>query len=498
MNIHRALVLLLCGGGLLGASSAAYLYVQSVRTEAVRVQLAGTQERLLKLRTTRQACDSLKVRVLSWTLTRRSAQKGLYEQARQACVGGLEALAKISPEGRDLLAKVGEYVKIMEDVQANMTEEGRNSATASFQRQAEPLGKAIDEAFDALDKVHARIGQEALADMAEDHRTALLSAWSLCVLALLFSGVILMLARYKVVLPLLRLKQAADRLAQGDLTQPCGGVARDEVGDLMRSLERMRQAWAGALGNLSSTSLEIASASQRISEGTRLIADSSDRQAAALQRTTSSMQDMHTAVAQSSENAIQASALAGETTQATERGGELVNDVVKAMGALQQASRRVAAITKIIDELAAQTNLLALNAAVEAARAGEHGRGFNVVAAEVRSLARRCAESASEIRVLVDESAAQVDAGMRLADGAGEAMRLVLGKISDMEGRVRAIATLSTTHQERIAVVHQSVGELGAVMSVNLKTVDQSSASVSSLNDQTRSLNELMSTFRLR
>ena len=81
----------------------------------------------------------------------------------------------------------------------------------------------------------------------------------------------------------------------------------------------------------------------------------------------------------------------------------------------------------MIDEIAFQTNLLALNAAVEAARAGEQGRGFAVVAAEVRNLAQRAAAAAKEIKGLIQDSVAQVEAGSELVNKAGETMGEIVG-----------------------------------------------------------------------
>jgi methyl-accepting chemotaxis protein len=101
---------------------------------------------------------------------------------------------------------------------------------------------------------------------------------------------------------------------------------------------------------------------------------------------------------------------------------EQVGQAVRAMTAINEASRKIVDVIGVIDEIAFQTNLLALNAAIEAARAGEQGRGFAVVASEVRNLAGRSASAAKEIKRLIQDSVRKVEEGSQLVTQSGQTL----------------------------------------------------------------------------
>jgi methyl-accepting chemotaxis protein len=144
------------------------------------------------------------------------------------------------------------------------------------------------------------------------------------------------------------------------------------------------------------------------------------------------------------------------------------------MGTLQEKSRRIHAITDVINEIAARTNLLALNAAIEAARAGEHGRGFAVVAGEVRQLAQRTKSATDDIGAMVreiNEQAERAAAGM--SDLTGKVMEAAqnvekvhgfLGNIERSAGmsqdEIRQIAEASRQHVDTTQLIAEAISRI--------------------------------------
>ncbi|KMZ11547.1 Methyl-accepting chemotaxis protein I (serine chemoreceptor protein) [Candidatus Burkholderia humilis] len=209
-----------------------------------------------------------------------------------------------------------------------------------------------------------------------------------------------------------------EAIASGDLRRKVNVTSRDEMGQLLQDLAKMRTSLLETVGTMRSGNESIASATQQIAAGNTDLSSRTEEQASALQRTASSMEQLTGTVRQNADNVRQASALAANASDVAGKGSAVVSQVVDTMGEINRSSSKIADIISIIEGIAFQTNILALNAAVEAARAGEKGRGFAVVACEVRNLAQRSA-AAKEIKELIDTSVARVQTGTTLVDEAG-------------------------------------------------------------------------------
>lgn len=209
------------------------------------------------------------------------------------------------------------------------------------------------------------------------------------------------------------------------------------------------------------------------------------------------MEEITAAVQQNAEHAAQANTLVAGASDAATDGGEAVQRVVATMGEIQQAARRIAEITGVIEGIAFQTNILALNAAVEAARAGEHGKGFAVVAAEVRALAQRSAAAVKEIDALTAASASTVEEGYRIAEAASGTMRDIVARVDQVRAIMAEISAASREQSTGIEQVNLAVTQIGEATQQNAELIAGAERAAATLRDQAAQLAEAVSVFKL-
>ncbi len=213
-----------------------------------------------------------------------------------------------------------------------------------------------------------------------------------------------------------------------------------------------------SLGNIGIASRDIVAGVGRLtaavgSDNTQTDSDLVDRTRAALAE-----------LSEGGKKSLDALSIANEVVGRVRAGaddsGQIVQNAIEAMGAIEASSNRISQIIGVIEDIAFQTNLLALNAGVEAARAGDSGRGFAVVATEVRALAQRSSDAAREIKALISESAGHVASGVQLVNRTGDALVQITSEVAAVDEQFSAIAESSASRNRGLDEVSALVSEL--------------------------------------
>lgn len=289
-------------------------------------------------------------------------------------------------------------------------------------------------------------------------------------------------------------------IAAGNLDQQAQASQSrsDVIGRLQAALEEMRLQLQSLILQVRQGAEGVVTASAQISVGNLDLSQRTESQASSLEETAATMDQLTQAVRQNLELAEGAREAAIAAASEAQLGGSAVDELVGAMGRVDESSRQIADILKVIDSIAFQTNILALNAAVEAARAGESGRGFAVVATEVRNLAGRSRDAAREIRGLIENSQVTVRQSNEQVRAAQERIGTVVGSVNRLRDDMLQIGTASREQSAGIVQVGTAISQLDQATQQNAALVEQTASASSSLAEQAKGLLESVSRFRLQ
>ncbi len=297
------------------------------------------------------------------------------------------------------------------------------NGAALFMTVTDEKYQALNKTLSELMALENRLSKENYeGSIRESNRLMGVFAVVLAVVILSAIAINLVMARL-ITKPVKESVGVIKQVAEGDLTQDIQVHSRDEIGELAESVNAMRKKMGEAVGQ----SMAISS----------VLSDSSSQQAASIEETSASLDEMASMTKQNAENTTAANHLMMTVREAIEKANQAMSELTRSMTEIARASEQTQKIIKNIDEVAFQTNLLALNAAVEAARAGEAGAGFAVVADEVRNLALRATDSAKDTANLIQDIVNKVRGGEKLVTDRGGIARAVRRDPPDQPRRRR-------------------------------------------------------------
>ncbi|MGP5017263.1 methyl-accepting chemotaxis protein [Vreelandella alkaliphila] len=371
------------------------------------------------------------------------------------------------------------------------------AAFEAFNDGVQPTTEQLRESSSQLVS-DERANAEALVGQAQQGRQQMLIAQ----VVLMVIGLLLMVDLSTVILrSVLRSVEGARhitfQIAAGNLAARERRETKDELGELLYSLDTMRFSLASIVGDVEYRVSVVTPAVQQIAAENEELASRTEQQASSLQQTASSMEEMTSTVQQNTENARQATELAVQNASSTRDTREQMQQLVARMQRIAQSAEKMAEMIGVIDGIAFQTNILALNASVEAARAGEHGRGFAVVASEVRNLASRSADAAQEIRKMIESTTQEVSGGRGAVEQAELAIDNVMQQVSRVSELMESISTASSEQNSGIGQINSAIAEMDNVTQQNATKVQTIAASADNLALETFELANVVDAFRL-
>ncbi len=219
-------------------------------------------------------------------------------------------------------------------------------------------------------------------------------------------------------------------------------------------------------------------------DASKILADGASNQAASLEETSASLEEVTSMVTRNADAAQQANVLSSQTISAAEAGAQEMKQMSESMAAIKRSSDEVAKIVKNIDEIAFQTKILALNAAVEAARAGQAGAGFAVVAEEVRNLAQLSASAAQETARRIEDAITKTAHGVKVSGNVEANFFEITEKACSVDLLVSQIAVACREQALGITQVNSAVTDMDKVTQSNAASAEECASAAEELNSQ--------------
>ena len=290
------------------------------------------------------------------------------------------------------------------------------------------------------------------------------------------------------------------KLAASDYTveSVCPGEYTGGFYPLLVSFNKIADKMNENFYQIGTSAEQVSNGAEQVANGAQALAQGSTEQASSVEELSSSINSISQQVNTNAEVARTASLKANEVGEGMQVSNKKMEEMMEAMTDISGSSREIGKIIKTIEDIAFQTNILALNAAVEAARAGAAGKGFAVVANEVRNLASKSAEASQNTSALIERSIKAVENGTRIAD---ETAKSLLQAVEGAKEANRIINQISEASEHQAKAINQvtiGIEQISSVVQSNSATSEQSAAASEELSSQAQVLKRLVSTVRLR
>lgn len=467
----------------------------------------------------------------------------------------LEIATKIEDRAKKLDEETRQYKKYQieyNDASFYRRQDILDAMEKGFRKDANIDNEILNDIY-SFGKIIAQIVEKSKQEMsrtANSVKGILWGGFAICIIvAILLAYVMLRRIAY----PIQAAEKIANKFADGDLTPSPENDAQDEIGRLVRALNKAAANMSTLIRNIGDTADHLASSAEELSATSRNLADGATNQASSLEQTASAITEISESISYVSRSAkdqeteaIKTNEYMGELSQSineviqsikalndgsqavlseSKDGQVKVEESVTRMGAIEESSEQISDIIVVINDIFTQTNLLSLNAAIEAARAGESGRGFAVVAEEISKLAARSQKATNEIDELIADSISKVNDGKSITGQIVESLEKILDKSKESarladnissqtkiqsSGNENVLNSVKTLSQMAEAIsratnemdlsskeIANAIEQVNTVAQNTASSSEEMAASTSELAAQSEKLSELINAFKI-
>ncbi|MBD8098359.1 methyl-accepting chemotaxis protein [Pseudomonas fluorescens] len=421
-----------------------------------------------------------------------------------------------------LLAQYHQIEERMKSLsRANQVDELRSLLNTELLTNSEQVNGVLNRLLEINNAMALDTNQQA----EDQYNLAFNMVVGLLVIATALTLLFAWLLTRSITVPISQALEAAEEVAEGNLTRPIKVDGNDEAGRLLAAMAKMQDKLRDTLQRIAGSATQLASAAEELNAVTDESARGLTQQNNEIEQAATAVNEMTSAVEEVARNAVSTSEASRNATTSAGDGRDLVQETVSAIermsgdvqatatliGELANESRDIGKVLDVIRGLADQTNLLALNAAIEAARAGEAGRGFAVVADEVRALAHRTQQSTSEIERMIGSiqagtehavdsmrnSTERAESTLNIAKGAGLSLDTINTAIVEINERNLVIASAAEEQAQVAREVDRNLVNIRDLSVQSATGASQTSAASNELSRLAVDLNGMVGRFRL-
>ncbi|MDE5825709.1 MAG: MCP four helix bundle domain-containing protein [Lachnospiraceae bacterium] len=294
------------------------------------------------------------------------------------------------------------------------------------------------------------------------------------------------------------LDRVLSNVAEGNFNITTEADFKGDFVALDNAISTITSSLSDTLGRINEASEQVALGAGQMAESAQALAEGATDQAGSVEELTATIQNVTEAVVNSSKKANQSYINAQEFEELAEKSNEDIKHLNTAMERINDTSTQIANIIAEIEDIASQTNLLSLNASIEAARAGEAGRGFAVVADQIGKLASDSANSAINTKKLIENSISEIETGNEITVKATTAIESVINGIKLLASSTREISDLSEAQADAMRQLELGVEQISEVIQSNSAAAQETSATSEELSAQSENLEQLVRQFQLK